>query len=58
MIIASTTSPGEAREMTDLFRTAPPWLDWKVFEMGALVASSADLRTWTDPDRVIRQDVR
>jgi hypothetical protein len=58
MITVSTTSPGEAREMIDLLRTAPAWLDWRVYEMGTLAASSADGRTWTEPDRVIRQEAR
>ena len=49
MIIVSTGSSGEAREVTDLFRTAPAWLDWRVYLLGSQVASSADLRTWTEP---------
>jgi hypothetical protein len=56
MITVSTTSAPEAREVTDLLRKVPAWLDWRVYQMGALVASSADLRTWTGPDRVVRQD--
>ena len=51
MIIVSTGSPGEAREITELFRTAPAWLDWRVYQLGTQVASSADLRTWTEPEK-------
>lgn len=51
MIIVSTGSDGEARETTDLFRTAPAWLDWRVYQLGVLVASSADGRTWTEPGK-------
>ena len=50
MITVSTTSAAEARLMTDLFRAAPAWYDWRVYQMGTQVASSADLRTWTGPE--------
>jgi len=57
MITVSTTSAPEAREMTDLLRAVPAWRDWRVYEMGTLVASSADLRTWTGPEPA-RQDTQ
>lgn len=51
MIIVSTGSAGEAREVTELFRTAPAWLDWRIYQLGTEVASSADARTWTEPEK-------
>ena len=58
MITVSTTSPGEARDVTDMFRKAPAHLDWQIYHLGTQVASSADLRTWTGPDKVLRQEAR
>jgi hypothetical protein len=42
MITVSTTSEAEARAMADLLRERPAWHDWRVYHMGARVASSAD----------------
>ena len=50
MITVSTTSAGEAQVMADLFRAAPAWLDWRVYHLGALTASSGRLRTWAAPE--------
>ena len=50
MITVSTTSEAEARVMADLFRAAPAWLDWRVYHLGALTASSGRLRTWAAPE--------
>jgi hypothetical protein len=44
MVTVSTTSDAEARMITERLRTAPAWLDWRVYRLGAQVASSADLR--------------
>ena len=50
MITVSTTSEAEARVMADLFRAAPAWLDWRVYHLGARVASSADQRAVPAPE--------